>query len=76
VIPILGLVISLPISVGGWGVREWLGIAMFAPLGHSGEEAVALLALTATLTLVASLGGALALVIGPSMRSAPGASTA
>ena len=76
VVPILGLVISLPISIGGWGVREWLGIAMFAPLGHGGEEAVALLALTATLTLVASLAGALALVVGPSMRPASGASAA
>lgn len=62
VIPILGLLISLPISVGGWGVREWAGVALFAPLGHAGEEAVALLALTATLTLAASLGGAVALV--------------
>ena len=62
VIPILGLVISLPISFGGWGVREWAGIALFAPLGHGGEEAVALLALTATLTLAASLVGAVALV--------------
>jgi len=60
VIPILGLVIALPISFGGWGVREWAGVALFAPLGHGGEEAVALLALTATLNLVASLGGAVA----------------
>jgi hypothetical protein len=43
-------------------VREWAGIALFAPLGHGGEEAVALLALTATLTLVTSLVGAVALV--------------
>jgi uncharacterized protein (TIRG00374 family) len=65
VIPILGLVIALPISLGGWGVREWAGMALFAPLGHGGEEAVTLLALTATLTLVASLAGALSLVVGP-----------
>jgi len=64
VIPILGLLISLPISVGGWGVREWAGMALFAPLGHGGEEAVTLLALTAILTLVASLMGAVALVVG------------
>lgn len=62
VIPILGLLIALPISIGGWGIREWAGVALFAPLGHGGEEAVTLLALTATLTLVASLGGAVALV--------------
>jgi hypothetical protein len=64
VIPVLGLLIALPVSVGGWGVREWAGMALFAPLGHGGEEAVTLLALTAALTLVASLLGAVALVIG------------
>jgi uncharacterized membrane protein YbhN (UPF0104 family) len=47
VIPILGLIIALPISIGGWGVREWAGMALFGPLGHGGEEAVTLLALTA-----------------------------
>jgi len=70
VIPILGLIISLPISIGGWGVREWAGMALFAPLGHGGEEAVTLLALTATLTLVASLTGAVALVLGAAPRRA------
>jgi hypothetical protein len=63
VIPILGLLIALPISIGGWGVREWAGVTLFAPLGHAGEEAVALLALTAGLGLVASLAGAVALVV-------------
>ena len=50
------------ISLGGWGVRELAGVALFAALGHGSEEAVAALALPATLTLVASLGGAVALV--------------
>jgi uncharacterized protein (TIRG00374 family) len=76
VIPILGLVISLPISLGGWGVREWAGVAIFAPLGYGGQETVALLALTATLTLVASLAGAVALVVGPGVRSSDGATAA
>ncbi len=57
VIPILGLVIALPISIGGWGVREWAGVALFAPLGRHGEESVTLLALNATLTFVVSLVG-------------------
>jgi glycosyltransferase 2 family protein len=65
VIPILGLLISLPISIGGWGVREWAGMALFAPLGHGGEEAVTLLALTAMLTFIASAVGALALLVEP-----------
>jgi uncharacterized protein (TIRG00374 family) len=68
VIPILGLIIALPISIGGWGVREWAGMALFGPLGHGGEEAVSLLALTAMLTLVASLAGAVALLLGAAPR--------
>jgi len=70
VIPILGLIIALPISIGGWGVREWAGMALFGPLGHGGEEAVTLLALTAMLTLVASLIGAVALLSSPAPRRA------
>jgi hypothetical protein len=63
-IPVLGLLMFLPISFGGWGVREWAGVALFEPLGHGGEEAVTLLALTATLSLVASLPGAAAYFAG------------
>lgn len=63
VIPILGLLIALPISIGGWGVREWAGVALFAPMGHGGEEAVTLLALTALLTLASSLLGAAAMLV-------------
>lgn len=57
VIPVLGLIIALPISIGGWGVREWAGVALFAPLGRDGEEAVTLLALNASLTFIVSLSG-------------------
>ncbi len=64
VIPILGLLMALPISFGGWGVREWVGVALFEPLGHGGEEAVTLLALTASLSLIASLPGAVAYFLG------------
>ncbi|UCE03446.1 MAG: flippase-like domain-containing protein [Candidatus Latescibacterota bacterium] len=72
VIPILGLVIALPISIGGWGVREWAGVMLFAPLGRDGEESVTLLALTASLTFVVSLGGGIFfLVAGWPRRSRP-----
>jgi hypothetical protein len=37
VIPLLGLITALPISVGGWGVREWAGMAL-APSSR-GEDA-------------------------------------
>ncbi|MFQ5600401.1 MAG: lysylphosphatidylglycerol synthase transmembrane domain-containing protein [Candidatus Krumholzibacteriia bacterium] len=63
VIPILGLVIALPISIGGWGVREWAGVALFVPLGHDGEEAVTLLALTASLAFLISLLGGMAFFV-------------
>ncbi len=59
VIPILGLLVALPLSIGGWGVREWAGAVLFVPLGRSGEEAVTLLALTATLTFLVNLVGGL-----------------
>lgn len=59
VIPVLGLLIVLPISIGGWGVREWAGIVLWTPLGRSGEEAVTLLALTALLSFAVSLVGGL-----------------
>lgn len=62
VIPVLGLIIALPISIGGWGVREWAGVALFAPLGRTGGEAITLLALTASLTLLVSLLGGVALL--------------
>ncbi len=64
VIPVLGLLVALPISIGGWGVREWAGVALFAPLGRGGEEAVALLALTATLSFVVSLAGGMVVLLG------------
>jgi hypothetical protein len=40
-------------------VREWAGAVLFVPLGRSGEEAVTLLALTATLTFLVNLVGGL-----------------
>ena len=64
VIPVLGLLIALPISIGGWGVREWAGVALFAPLGQSGEEAVTLLALTAMLAFAISLAGGAVVLLG------------
>jgi uncharacterized protein (TIRG00374 family) len=63
IIPLLGLVVALPISINGWGAREWAGVALFAPLGRGPEESVTLLALTAALAVVASLAGSLWFVV-------------
>ena len=61
-IPVLGLIIALPISIGGLGVREWAGVALSGPLGREGSEAITLLALTASLTLLVSMFGGIALL--------------
>jgi len=42
VIPLVGLVTLIPISVGGAGVREWLFVELFGALGMRSEVALAL----------------------------------
>jgi glycosyltransferase 2 family protein len=41
-VPLLMLVLVLPFSIGGWGLREFSAAVVFAFLGWSTEEAVAL----------------------------------
>ncbi|MCP4548885.1 MAG: flippase-like domain-containing protein [bacterium] len=60
VIPPLAFALTLPITLGGLGLREGLAIKLFAPLGVSGEVAVAI-ELLAYLTMlsVSLIGGIL-----------------
>lgn len=63
VIPPLAFALTLPITVGGIGLREGLALPLFAPLGVSGEGAVAVEFLAYLLMLAVSLlGGALFLL--------------
>ena len=57
--PIVVLVATLPISVGGWGVREGAAITLFGLVGVSGPDALALSVLFGFASIVISIPGAL-----------------
>lgn len=44
-VPVVLLSMALPLTVGGWGLREWTASAVLPPLGMSEETAVACSAL-------------------------------
>jgi uncharacterized membrane protein YbhN (UPF0104 family) len=68
-VPLLAIVVSLPISIGGLGVREGLGALLFGLVGVGAAEASAMQLLTYMLAAVVSLPGAAALVL--MIRRAP-----
>ncbi len=59
VIPPLAFALTLPVTVGGLGLREGLAMPLFLPLGVSGEGAVAVEFLAYLLMLALSLMGGL-----------------
>jgi hypothetical protein len=59
VIPPLAFALTLPITVGGLGLREGLALQLFAPLGVAAEAAVAIEFLAYLLMLAVSLQGGL-----------------
>lgn len=61
-IPLILLAMALPISVGGWGLREAAAAAVLPPLGWSVEEAVATSALYGLSALLGASPGALVLL--------------
>lgn len=58
-IPIIALVSSLPISLGGIGVREQSGVALFAQIGLSSARVTAFELLAYLVGILASLPGGL-----------------
>lgn len=56
-IPLLGLVMVLPISLNGLGVREGAGILLFTTVGFSNEQAFILESVTCIVMVVVSLMG-------------------
>jgi uncharacterized membrane protein YbhN (UPF0104 family) len=61
----VALVTALPISIGGWGVREATIVALFALVGVSSEAALALSVQIGLMSLLISLpGGVLWLLFG------------
>jgi uncharacterized protein (TIRG00374 family) len=62
-VPLLGLVMILPISVNGLGVREGTGVLLFAQIGISSEQALLMEFITyVVMVLVSLIGGVFFLV--------------
>ncbi len=59
VVPAVGLTMMLPISFGGWGVREGVMVALLSALGVVPEKALALSPAQGLILLFASLPGGL-----------------
>lgn len=72
VIPALAFALTLPVTVGGIGLREGLALPLFAPLGVSGEGAVAVEFLAYLLMLAVSLVGGLLFLLRRGTRGAAG----
>jgi uncharacterized protein (TIRG00374 family) len=56
-IPLLGLIMVLPVSLNGLGVREGTGILLFTTVGFSNEQALLLEFITYVVMVVVSLAG-------------------
>lgn len=71
-VPLCGLIQSVPISFNGWGIRESVFILYFAHVGLSKENALAFSLVGASLVVLLSLSGAVVWTSrGRSSESAP-----
>ena len=75
-IPAVAIAQVMPISVGGFGLREGLLVLLLHPLGVDTGPAVAVGLLWYTMVLIASLAGAPAFAIGHRARPVPTGSEA
>lgn len=62
--PIIFLVTAVPVSIGGWGVEQFISVHLFGMAGMAPNEAVALSVLSKLATLAASLPGGLLFAAG------------
>ena len=56
-VPLTALVLSLPVSIGGIGLRETLFVALYGRVGIAAGDALAFGLAMSSLTLIANLGG-------------------
>ena len=74
-VPLVILASTLPISFGGWGVREGALVALFHTVGVSASSALAVSVMTGTFSALAGLPGlcvwGLQWVLGLVARPAP-----
>ena len=64
IVPLVLIATALPISIGGFGVREGSYVALLADAGISSGDAALLSLLSAAAMAIASLPGALVLLVG------------
>ncbi len=69
IVPITTLLITIPLSIAGWGVREGVMVVGLGYVGIAPEEALALSILYGLLTLVVALPGVLVWLTDPAVRS-------
>ena len=62
-VPVMEIIASLPISVGGIGVRESIGVTLFATLGVAEPSVVAYSLLATVAGFVGSIPGAIAFAV-------------
>ncbi|MBC8338600.1 MAG: flippase-like domain-containing protein [Rhodospirillales bacterium] len=58
-VPLVMLIMTIPISIGGWGVRETAMVALFGLIGVSNEGALVLSVLIGLVGMVTALPGGL-----------------
>lgn len=73
-VPLVFLFAQIPISLAGWGVREFGALSLFSLVGVPAEQSVTLSALFGVLLIVAALPG-LAMILGRSTRAIDDRST-
>ncbi|MFO7916276.1 MAG: lysylphosphatidylglycerol synthase transmembrane domain-containing protein [Candidatus Krumholzibacteriales bacterium] len=56
-VPLLGLIMILPVSINGLGVREGAGVLLFAGVSIAGEQALLIEFLTYVIMVMVSLAG-------------------
>ena len=62
-VPLVFVVMAVPVSVGGWGLRELTSVFVLGAVGFSAEEATALSVAYGASVLVGALPGALGLLV-------------
>jgi len=70
-IPVVAIAQSLPLSIGGLGIREGSLVVLFGPLGVSDSHAVALGLLLYAINITVSLLGAPSFLVGARRRLEP-----
>ena len=68
-VPVLGALVSLPISLNGLGIREGAGVVLFRMAGMTGEQAFTVPFLTYLISVLISLLGGLIFVSRPPRRA-------